>query len=59
LIKASARLKDLDKKFEKEGSMKYWATRLFEFVKKLSELKTALKDEKSLFAFGRFLDQKK
>ena len=35
-------------------TQKYWAQRFFVFMKKLTELKTAMKDEKSLFLFEKF-----
>jgi hypothetical protein len=36
-------------------TQKYWAQRFFVFMKKLTELKTAMKDEKSLFLFDKFI----
>lgn len=36
-------------------TQKYWAQRFFVFMKKLTELKTAVKDEKSLFLFDKFV----
>jgi hypothetical protein len=36
-------------------TQKYWAQRFFVFMKKLTELKTAMKDEKSLFLFEKFI----
>jgi hypothetical protein len=36
-------------------TQKYWAQRFFVFMKKLTELKTAMKDEKSLFLFDKYI----
>jgi len=36
-------------------TQKYWASRFFQFIRKLPEFKTALKDEKSLYLFNQFI----
>jgi hypothetical protein len=36
-------------------TQKYWANRFFQFLKKLAEFKSALKDESSLYDFKKFL----
>jgi len=36
-------------------TQRYWANRFFQFLKKLTELKSAVKDEKNLYLFQKFL----
>ena len=36
-------------------TQRYWANRFYQFLKKLPELKTAMKDEQTIYDFKRFL----